>query len=237
MTPAQATGHPTLDDVPVSGPTDPGIWSADCHFMQTVLPTPEKAACVDCKGPIPMWANHSTPHGVGEQISFGGRRARGFGIGKAGDPDAWVQLNAAQQTWVAGTLNKLNDLIVKQTGTSCPTWGPAIPAAAGCFQGWFNGAKLGLTGRDGAPITLRTDGVFDQDTLDALRTVAALNPKDFTTPFPGTEMAGTGSTKKLSTGAMVGIGVGGAAVLGGIVYAATRKGGRRKGRKASRRRR
>ena len=181
-----------------------------------------------------MWANHSVPHGVGEQISFGGARALGFGIGKAGDPDAWSQLNTAQQTWVMNTLVKLDSLIREQTKTSCPTFGPSITAAGGCFQSWFNGAKLGLTGRDGAPITLRTDGVFDQDSLDALRTVAALNPKDFTTPFPGTEMAGTGEKKKLSTGAIVGIAAGGATVLGGIVYAATRKSGRRKGRKSRR---
>lgn len=236
MTPAQAYGHPTLDDVPVQGPTDPGMRAADCWYAQNVLPTPQKASCVDCKGPIPMWANHSVSHGVGEQISLGGARAFGFGIGKAGDPDAWTQLNAAQQTWVMNTLVKLDSLIRAQTKTSCSTFGPSITAAGACFQGWFNGAKLGLTGRDGAPIVLRTDGVFDQDSLDALRTVAALNPKDFTTPFPGTEMAGTGE-KKLSTGAVVGIAAGGAAVLGGIVYAATRKGRRRKGRKASRRRR
>lgn len=173
--------------------------------------------------------------GIGERLSFGGRGALGFAIGKAGDPDAWTQLNAAQQTWVMNTLVKLDSLIRAQTKTSCSTFGPSITAAGGCFQNWFNGAKLGLTGRDGAPIVLRTDGVFDQDSLDALRTVAALNPKDFTTPFPGTEMAGTGA-KKLSTGAIVGIAAGGAAVLGGVVYVVTRKGGRRKGRKGSRRR-
>jgi hypothetical protein len=73
---------------------------------------------------------------------------------------------------------------------------------------------------------------FDQATLDALRTVAAMNPTDFKTPFPGTEMAGTApAQKKLSTGAMVGIATGGAAVLGGIVYVATRKSGKRKSRR------
>lgn len=170
--------------------------------------------------------------GIGERISFGGRGALGFAIGAAGDPDAWTQLNTEQQTWVMNALVKLDQLIRAQTKTSCPTFGPSITAAGGCFQFWFNGAKLGLTKRDGSPVVLRTDGVFDQDTLDALRTVTSLNPKDFTTPFPGTEMAGTGK-KKLSTGAIVGIAAGGAAVVGGVVYAATR--GKRRGRKSRRR--
>jgi hypothetical protein len=176
--------------------------------------------------------------GIGERVSFGGRGALGFAVGKAGDPDAWTQLNSAQQTWVMNTLLTLDANIRKSTpGTSCPTFGPSITAAGGCFQNWFNSAKLGLTDRAGQPVVLRTDGVFDQDSLDALRTVAALNAKDFPTPFPGTTMAGTApAAKKLSTGAMVGIGTGVAAALGGIVYVATRKGGRRKGRKASRRR-
>ena len=232
MTPAQAYGHPTLDDIPVAGPTDPGILKADCWFRQNRIPA--RSTCVDCEGSTTMQqVMHST--GIGDQVSFGGRGARGFALAAAGDPDAWTQLNTAQQTWVMNTLVKLDQLIRSTTKTSCPTFGPSITAAGGCFQNWFNGAKLGLTNRAGAPVVLRTDGVFDQDTLDALRTVASLNPKDFTTPFPGTEMAGTAS-KKLSTGAMVGIGVAGATVLGGIVYVATRKGGRRKGRKGSRRR-
>jgi hypothetical protein len=160
-----------------------------------------------------------------------------WGVGAAGDPDAWTQLNAAQQTWVMNTLLTLDAQIRKSTNTTCPTFGPSITAAGGCFQRWFNAQNFGLTKRDGSKVVLRTDGVFDQETLDALRTVVALHAADFPTPFPGTEMAGTGGSKKLSTGAMVGIAAGGAAVLGGIVYAATRKGGRRKGRKASRRRR
>jgi hypothetical protein len=159
-----------------------------------------------------------------------------WGVGAAGDPDAWTQLNAAQQTWVMNTLLTLDAQIRKSTNTTCPTFGPSITAAGGCFQRWFNAQNFGLTKRDGSKVVLRTDGVFDQDTLDALRTVVALHAADFPTPFPGTEMAGMGK-KKLSTGAVVGIAAGGAAALGGIVYAVTRKGGRRKGRKASRRRR
>jgi hypothetical protein len=132
------------------------------------------------------------------------------------------------------TLVALDGKIRTQTGTSCSTFGPSITAAGGCFKGWFNGAKLGLTKPDGSPLVLDPTTTFDQDTLDALRTVAAMDPSTFKTPFPGTDMPGlTGDKKKLSTGAMVGIATGGAAVLGGIVYVATRKGG--KGRKARRR--
>jgi hypothetical protein len=222
VTPAQASGHPNfVDDWPVQGPTDPGTRAADCWWMQNVLPA--HPACVDCKGPIPMWAQNKGL--LGEQVSFGGRSALGFALAAITDyPEVWTQLTAPQQTWVMTTLNTLNGLIIKTTKTTCPTWAPAIPAAAGCFQGWFNGAKLGLTNPDGSPVVLRTDGVFDQRTLDALRTTVAMNAKDFPTPFPGTEMAGTGTAeKKLSTGAVVSIGVAGATVLGGIIYVATRK--------------
>lgn len=224
MTPAQASGHPTLDDVPVAGPTDPGILKADCWWAQNVLPQPKDASCVDCKGPIPMWANHKMYHGVGEQISFGGVGTPGFALGAAGDPDAWVQLSPAQQTWVMNSIRTLDSKIKEQTKTTCPGMStPNITGPTGCFQNWFNSAHLGLTNRAGAPVVLRTDGVFDQDTLDALRTVTSLDAKNYPTPFPGTEAAGITPTKKLSTGAMVGIAAGGAALLGGIVYVATRK--------------
>jgi hypothetical protein len=217
MTPAQAYGHPTLDDVPVSGPTDPGILKADCWWAQNVLPTPQNASCVDCKGPIPMT-------GLGEQISFGGARTRGFALAATGDPDAWVQLSPAQQTWVMTSLRTLDSKIKEQTKTTCPGMSaPNITGPAGCFQNWFNSAHLGLTNRAGAPVVLRMDGVFDQDTLDALRTVTSLDAKNYPTPFPGTEAAGITPSTKLSKGEMVGIAAGGAALLGGIVYVATRK--------------
>ena len=227
MTPAQASGHPNfVTDWPVQGPTDPGIRAADCLFAQTKLPTPQQAACVDCKGPIPMWTQSKGL--LGEQIAFGGARARGFSLAAAGDPDAWVQLNTAQQQWVSNALVTLDAKIRKATGTTCPMFGPNITGAATCFQNWFNSAKLGLTKRDGTPLVLRTDGVFDQDTLDALRTVAALNAKDFPTPFPGTEMPGLVKTG-LSGVAKAGIATAAVAVLGGGIYVATR------GKKKSRR--
>ena len=226
-TPAQAYGHPDfVNDWPVQGPTDPGIREADCRYAQT-LPTPAEAPCVDCKGPVPMFAR--TKGLLGEQVSFGGRGVRAFALAAAGDPDIWGTLTVPQQTWIANTLAKLNDLIVKSTGTTCPQWSPSIHGAGYCFQAWFNSQRFGLTKPDGSTVVLRTDGTFDQDTLDALRTTVSMNPKDFPTPYPGTQLAGETGTgeKKLSTGAMVGIAAGGAAMLGGVVYVATRKGGRK----------
>lgn len=233
-TPAQAYGHPNwVIDVPVQGPTDEGLRAADCHFAQTVLPT--RPACVDCEGPIPMWATQSLSHvrgksaGIGERLSFGGVGALGFALDGPGDPQIWTTLPAPQQAWIADTLRTLNDKIVATTGSHCPTWNAAsISSTTGCFQVWFNANYHGsLTGADGKPVVLRADGVFDQQTLDALRTVAALDPQTFKTPFPGTSLPGlTGEGKQgLSTGAMVGIGVAGAAGLG-LIYAATR--GRRR---------
>ena len=197
-----------------------------------------------------MWAQQSLSTvrgesaGIGEQISFGGNAVRGFGIGAMGDPEIWTKLSTEQQTWVVGALTKLNDLIVKATGTTCPTWGPSITAAGGCFQGWYNANYLPLNPQ---AVQLRTDGVFDEDTLCAIIMQAALNPPEFPTPFPDPEkrycqapvaVVPEEEKKKLSTGAMVGIGVAGAAALGGVVYVATRGGGRRKKtRKKARRRR
>ena len=225
-TPAQAYGHPDfVTDVPVQGPTDEGIRAHDCWYVKNVLPA--RPSCVDCEGQIPMSAQ--TKGLLGDRVSFGGRGALGFGIGKAGDPDVWASLSTAQQTWIRDTLIKLDGIIRQQTGTSCPTWGPSITAAGGCFQMWFNKNQTGLTKADGSPLVLRTDQVFDQDTLDALRTVAAMDPKDFPTPYPGTTLPGPApEEKKLSKGVMVGIAAAGATVLGGVVYVATRKKSRRR---------
>jgi hypothetical protein len=227
ITPAQASGYPDfVNDWPVQGPTDPGIREADCRYAQT-LPTPAEAPCVDCKGYVPMFAR--TKGLLGEQVSFGGRRTRAFALAAAGDPDIWGSLTVPQQTWVGNTLAKLNDIIVKSTGTTCPQWAPAIHSAAFCFQSWFNQAGIGMTNSDGSQTKLRTDGTFDQETLNTLIRVVAINPTDFPTPYPGLQTAAP--DKKLSTGAMVGIAAGAATVLGGVVYAATRKSGRKSRRR------
>jgi hypothetical protein len=240
MTPAQASGHPNfVTDVPVQGPTDEGLRAADCWWVQNRLP--KNPACVDCEGPIPQWArntlcpgNRLTNSGLGEnmfneKISYGSPRNRNFALAAAGDPEIWTGLTSEQQQWVMNTLVTLNNLIVQTTGTTCPTFGPSVTAAGGCFQAWYNTNYLPLNPQ---AVELRTDGVFDQDTLDALRLIAALDPSSFPEPFPGTRLPGFGppDKKKLSTGAMVGIAAAGAAVVGGLVWAAGRGGKTRRRR-------
>lgn len=232
-TPAQASGHPNfVTDVPVQGPTDEGLRAADCWFAQNRLPA--RSSCADCGGSSPMQQSSGL---VGERVAFGGRGALGFAVGAAGDPEIWSKLSNDQQMWVSNTLNKLNDMVVKQSGTTCPTWGPAINLAGGCFQSWYNANYAAPKGPNKA---LRSDGVFDEDTLCGLITVAGIHATELPTPFPdpskqycqvapvATSSSGlVGTKKKLSTGAMVGIGAAGAAVLGGI-YAATRPHSRRR---------
>lgn len=229
MTPAQAYGHPNfVTDVPVQGPTDEGLRSADCWQDKNRIPAPADTACVDCKGPIPMWAQQALSNvrgrsaGIGEALSLGGRPVRGFGIAGAGDPDVWTGLSAAQQKWVTDTLVKLNDIIVQTTGTTCPTWGPSITAAGGCFQQWFN-KNLGgkLTSAAGKPVMLRTDGVFDQETLDALITTAGIHGQQFPTPYPSGAVTTTEEKKGLSKGAMIAGGAAALALVGGGIYAVT----------------
>ena len=226
-TPAQAYGHPKfVTDVPVQGPTDPDMRATDCWFAKNVLPA--RPSCVDCEGQTPMNQTLVSPRNypgmVGERVSYRGAGALGFALGASGDPEVWTKLSADQQKWITESLTMLNNLIYQSTGTTCPTWGPSVTAAGGCFQSWFNSNMPGMTKADGTPLVLRTDGVFDQDTLDALRTAAALDPGHFTTPFPGTKLPGLEKQKEgLSKGAMIGIAAGGAAVIGGIAWAITRK--------------
>jgi len=170
-----------------------------------------------------MWAQSKGL--LGEQVSFGGIGVRGFALAKAGDPDVWQQLTGAQQTWLAGVKQKLNDLIVTTTGTKCATWGPGATYAGStkCFQGWYNSFGLGQ---------LRTDGVLDLDTLNALIETSQAHPTDFpqfpgSAQFPGTPVRSeplTETKKGLSTGAMFGMAAAGATVVGGVIYVATRGG-------------
>jgi len=228
MTPAQASpGFDYVTDVPVQGPTNETMREASCWFAQNVVPA--RQSCVDCGGgTIPMWTQQSispirgASNGVGERVSFGGRVVGNFALAKAGDPSIWETLTPAQQQWVMEMLVALDAKIREQTGTSCATFGPSITAAGGCFQAWYNANYLPINPQ---AVPLRIDGAFDQDTLDGLRTVAvtALGRSD---PFPGTTAPGTTTyeeKKKLSTGAMIGIGVVGAAAIGGLAWAATRK--------------
>lgn len=265
LTPAQAHGHPNfVTDVPVQGPTDEGMRAASCWWAQNRLPA--QPHCVDCqeKGNVmvPGWSRSSMACPgcgmLGEAVSFGGRRARGFAVGGPSDPDIFDALNAAQQIWVRDALNTLNKMVTTTTGTTCATWadpGLNLAAAVGCFQSWYN-ANYGAAAVQGG-VTLRSDGAIDADTLSALQTVAGAHPSDFTavyppnvgnqvTPTPGvaptpapapatpapTPAPTTAVTKPgLSTGAMVGIGVAAAGVVGLGIYAATSGGGKRRRRR------
>lgn len=236
-TPAQAYGHPTLNDVPVQGPTDPGLRADDCRYVQTNLP--QTKACIDCEGTIPMWAKTTTVRGPGPGIggiSFGRSGVIGFALEAAGDPDVWTKLSAAQQAWVMNALIKLDAKIRETTQSTCKTFGPSITAAGGCFQGWYN---VNYAGPGGPSRALRGDGVFDDDTLCALIMVVNMHPADFPVPFPDPEKkycqvpgssAQTQTKKGLSTASMFGIGAV-VATAGGLIYAAT------SGKKTGRRRR
>lgn len=169
--------------------------------------------------------------GLGERISFGGRGALGFAL--AGD-QIWTTLTPDQQMWVSTALNTLNSGIVAATGTSCPTWGPAINLAGGCFQIWYNANYAAPKGPSRA---LRADGVFDEDTLCALIMVAQL--KKFSTAFPDPSgkycatpaPVSSSAGQKVSTAKMVGFGALAIAGIGGIAYAATHTKGRRRRRR------
>lgn len=195
-TPARAYGHPDfVTDVPVQGPTDEGIRAADCWWTQNVLPQPRSAggkgpACVDCHGPVPMWANNPTawnggppeyggnggPNCFGERLQHNGRYVAGFALDAAGDPAA--TLTGDQQGWVFSALAMLNRQITATTGTNCSSWqepGANLAAAVGCFQSWANANGKG---------PVRSDGVLDEDTLCALIATTVAHAADFQTPFP-----------------------------------------------------
>jgi hypothetical protein len=175
-----------------------------------------------------------------EAISFGGVGVRGFSLSAAGDPEVWSKLTDDQRAWVANVFNRLNGLIIKGGRPPCPIWKPSpSPEAGTCIQSWFN-ETYGKNPPPGIKMPLRTDGVFDQDTFWATMKIVGDHPTDFPTPFPGTQGITTQGAPPektgLSTGAMAGIAVAGAAAIGGIIYVATSgKGGRKTRRKAGKR--
>ena len=160
-----------------------------------------------------MWAQSKGL--LGDQVSIGGRAMYGFGLGAPGSPPVWSTLTPDQQAWIVATLTKLNDLIYQSTNTKCATWAApstsSVAAATGCFQPWYNSMYVGSPGF----VQLRTDGVFDADTLQALMTTALIHQTDFPTAYPAS------AKKGLSYGAMVGIGTA-VVAAGGLIYAATR---------------
>lgn len=143
-----------------------------------------------------------------------------WGLGAASDPDITGSMSAAQKGWVAGGIAGVKDAAIK-TGT----WTSADAADGLGFQKWYNAnvAKV-------VPVKpLRTDGILDQDTLDALQSVVKQMGGS---PYPsaacpkGQELdpkTGLCADKKgLSRGAIAGLAAAGAAVVGGIVYVVTK---------------
>lgn len=178
-------------------------------------------------------------------------------VGAAGDPEIYSTLTSAQQGWVDGGLANLK----ARTVAAGQTWPPVPgspdgtrPAMVGGFQQVYN-ATVAKT----SPVKpLRTDGLLDQDTLDALQSAvgaAGGSPYPTTAPGqpsppsppapPGAPVAPTAPSAptaatcpkgqkidpktgqcipdELSTGAIVGIAAGGAVLVGGVYYLATRK--------------
>ena len=261
-TPAQVSGnYDFVNDVPIQGPTDPGMRAASCWWAQNVLPV-KNPACVDCTGTVPTWAKNPSAWGGGPAVYGGNGTPCGWGkenvryggstLGSVGDPAA--TLTSDQQAWVVSTIANLDRLIGQSTGTSCTSWvDGSLASMARCFQFWFNANAGG---------SLRTDGVLDEDSLCALVATTVAHAQDFQTPFPdptGQRCSGnvpavaaapvatvpaapaapaaTPATQAstpppddkkpkeegLSTGAKIGIGAAAVTVIGGIVYAVTRK--------------
>ena len=206
-----------VNDVPVQGPTDPGIRAAGCWWKDNVLDkvTDHQGAMVPrwtqssvlCMGPSPL---RSGVGGVGETVRRGGALGADAALAAGAPPSIWSKLAPAESQWVLATLAKLNALILKSGNKPCASWPAdptkAMPAAVACFQGWYNAnVKPGLS----------TDGTLDRETLCALVAVTKEHAADFPTPYPGTTLC----LSTLSLPMKIGIGIAAAAVVGGTVAA------------------
>jgi hypothetical protein len=223
-------------DVPVQGPTDPGIRAAGCWWKDNVLDkvTDQQGAVV------PRWTQSSVlcvrgrplkagVAGVGDPISLRNveklaNQPATTSPAAAAVPFAGAAPDARESQWVMNTITQLNALILKAGNKPCATWPAdptkAMPAVVACFQGWFNA-------NNHPSDALRTDGTIDDATVCALIAVTKQHTADFTTPYPGTRNCpGEG----LSTIAKVGIGVGVAAVVGTALAAVAAYGGKKKAR-------
>lgn len=216
MTPAQANPDVAdfVTDVATQGPTDEGIRAADCWYVQHVLPA--RPACVDCEGPIPKWAQQSLSPvrgesaGIGEQISLGGVAVRGFGIGAPPtfDPDRaiTVTLGSSFTVPVGSSLRvalPIGSQFWKSPGVvtnNAKVVAPSYPATTNGFVAAAPGVAV-LTGTPGNGET------------------ASVNVRVELTA----ESTAETEKKKIPTGVMVGAGVVGIVVIGGIVYAVTRR--------------
>lgn len=149
---ANGTYYDWVTDVPIQGPTDPGIRAADCWWKKNVI---DRAVTDDQGAMVPRWTQHSLcvgerpcagVAGVGESIRRGGMRLGALGqdppaAAPAGAPTAaapaspppaasapppppgiWSRLSDAESHWIASTLIQLNTLIIRAGSKPCVTW-------------------------------------------------------------------------------------------------------------------
>jgi hypothetical protein len=206
-----------VHDVPVQGPTDPGIRAAGCWWKDNVLDkvTDHQGAMVPrwtqssvlCVGGRPVAAGIG---GVGESV----RRGGSLGAPAVAPHGIWSKLADAESQWALTTITQLNTLILKSGNKPCASWPAdptkAPPAAVACFQGWYNANAGG---------SLPTDGTLDRATLCALVAVTKEHAADFPTPYPGIPLC----LSALSMPMKIGIGVAAALVVGGTVAAISNK--------------
>ena len=230
-----------VTDVPVQGPTDPGIRAADCWWKKNVVDvaTDEQGAMV------PAWTQRSlcvggrpcVGTGFGETVRRGGALGAPMAIFDAGakaaaassaqqtkpaapaPPGIWSRLSDAESHWIASTLIQLNAFILKAGNQA------VRDLARGSTQGRRDGGRedaprrsrafRGGTTRTSRPSrALRTDGTLDEETACALVIVTGQHAQDFPTPYPGVLKCGG-----LSLLAKIGIGVAAVAMVGGTVAA------------------
>jgi hypothetical protein len=259
-TPAQHYGHPRFaDDYPWDGGYGEGERRSACRNAANIT---AKRPGGECSGILPSWITNY-PSGMLSGISLNGRPIPGFGIGQAPDvfatltpaQQSWVQTTLS-------TLNSKILAASKPCATwSDPI--VSLAAAVGCFQTWANSLQVplspgGALRTDGvvdqatltALLALATQ-IHPEDFPTPFPATPATAPVQAAAQAAGAAAVAVSPTpvaaqpltpagkpverhKGLSTGAKVGIGVGVAGALGGIVYAVTRGMG---GKKSKRRRR
>jgi hypothetical protein len=243
---ANGTYGDWVTDVPIQGPTDETIRSADCWWKNNVL---DKVT--DLQGRIvPQWTQNqlcignramsSGIGGVGESVRRGGARMGALGAdpsaansppspsalpAPAAPPGIWSKLSDAESHWIAATLIALNGFILKAGNKPCATWPADLLKDDATAISKMPAAVACFQGWYNTNLSpsqaLRTDGTLDEKTACALIVVTGQHAGDFPTPYPGTlKCGGLSLYAKIGIGAGVAVAVGGATVA---IVAASRK--------------
>jgi hypothetical protein len=242
-----------VTDVPVQGPTDPGIRAAGCWWKENVVDQ-----VTDRQGAIvPRWTQSSAlcvngrpclTAGVGEAVSRGGRRvALGDGPPSATPatvpapapgaaptaspaapppPGVWSKLTDAESHWVAATLIQLNTLIIKAGNKPCVTWPADLLASDASAVAKMPAAVACFQGWFNSNV--HPNRALRTDGVLDEKTVCALVvvTGQHAQDFP-TPYPGVLKCGGLSTLAKVGIGAGVVAVVGGTIAAISMRGKKR----------